>query len=235
MSKSHGFTIPSPESLLVDPDTLLSYLYLVIEGYRECILCGTQRNNPHAIRRHMLDKSHCRFDISPSTEYSDFYSKQDAESQNYQLTIATTRLHVRSDEGTLILASGKILASRSAPAPRPPRLSKDKGNNYTTPTEKTAVDGATCTELTPRSSGALTKAEKRDVTLASKMTSLSISDQKAIAHLSPSEQRATIERRDREMQRERRADRRMMSRVEALSNKTKMHHYRPAGNERPNG
>ncbi|PKS07144.1 hypothetical protein jhhlp_005744 [Lomentospora prolificans] len=251
MSKAHGLTIPYPEKLLVDPETLLAYLYLVIEGYRECIVCGTVRNNPHAIRRHMLDKSHCRIDPSPPSEYADFYARTDdsnKEGENYQLTKAHAHAHphLLSDEGTLSLSSGKIVANRSAAPLRPPRVAKGDASSDTATTTTTAgaagataaaaaEDGPVSSDVAPRSSGALTKAEKREATLANRMTMLSVSDQRAIAHLTPAEQRATIERRDKEMQRARRADRRMVSRIEALNNKTMMHHYRPAGTERPNG
>ncbi|PKS08583.1 hypothetical protein jhhlp_004969 [Lomentospora prolificans] len=222
MTKSHGLVIHSPERLLVDDETFLSYLFLIIDGYHECIFCGTQRNNAHAIRRHMLDKSHCQFKLTATSEYADFYSKEEDKDSETQLTKAHTHPHLLSDEGTLSLSSGKILAHRSTPAPRPPRLTKEHKSATKATIEDEDARSAALISVAP---GALTKSEKRDVALANRITTLSVADQNAIAHLTPAEQRATIERRDKELQSARRADRRLRTRLETLNNRNLMHHY----------
>ncbi|CAI4214677.1 unnamed protein product [Parascedosporium putredinis] len=182
----------------------------------------------------MLDKSHCRFDpFAPSSEYADFYA-QPSQAGDHHDDNDDGRQLARAD-GTFTLSSGKILASRSAPPPRPPRLTRSQKQ------EAPAESGPTTATTTDddddhvSTTGALTKAERREVALSSRMAALSVSDRHAIAHLPASEQRATMQRRDRALQRARRADRRMASRVEVMGNKTLMQHYRASGTERPNG
>jgi hypothetical protein len=51
MQTSHGLFIPDKEHLIVDLETLFSYLHLVIVGHHECICCGTQRNTPVAVQQ----------------------------------------------------------------------------------------------------------------------------------------------------------------------------------------
>lgn len=51
MQKSHSFFIPDRNFLIVDLGTFLSYLQLVINGYKECICCGTQRSTKFAAQQ----------------------------------------------------------------------------------------------------------------------------------------------------------------------------------------
>lgn len=54
MQTAHGLFIPNKEHLIVDLDTLFSYLHLVIFVYNECICCGIQRNTTLAVQHRKL-------------------------------------------------------------------------------------------------------------------------------------------------------------------------------------
>lgn len=74
MRLKHGFTIPDPEHLVADAETLVQYLHLVIAQDHECLLCGSARRSPTAVQHHMRGKNHCRLDLSdPASEFRDFY------------------------------------------------------------------------------------------------------------------------------------------------------------------
>lgn len=93
MSKTHSFTIPRQEHLVVDLETVVGYLHLVIYGYKECILCASRRRTVEAIQHHMAAKGHCRFDIVADLE--EFYN---IPSHTYT-----------ADDESLRLPSGKLL------------------------------------------------------------------------------------------------------------------------------
>lgn len=219
MSKCHGLVIHSPESLLVDEETLLSYLFLIINGYHECILCGTRRGNAHAIRCHMLDKSHCHFKITPDSEYADFYSSQDDKDGESPLSMDDMQPRLASDEGTLSLSTGKIIAHRSTPSPKHHRLIKQQQRAKKTIVLDTDASSVALISVSPN---VLAKVDKR---AASQILTLREADQRTIAHLTSAEQRVTVRRRDKEIQSARRADRRLRARVEALNNMNLRHHY----------
>lgn len=51
MQTAHGLFVPDRKRLIVELETLFSYLHLVIVGYNECICCGTQRNSTLAVQQ----------------------------------------------------------------------------------------------------------------------------------------------------------------------------------------
>ncbi|KAM0497901.1 hypothetical protein ACHAQF_005956 [Verticillium nonalfalfae] len=80
MQKVHGLFIPDKKRLIVDLETLFSYLHLIIVRHNECICCGTQRASTLAVQQHMLGKGHCKFDIaSDDSEFADFYDFSGSE------------------------------------------------------------------------------------------------------------------------------------------------------------
>ncbi len=99
MSRTHSFTVPYREHLIVDAETIAAYLHLVIYGYRECIQCGCRRRSVEGIHHHMTAKGHCRFDIVSDME--EFYHMP---SRNYT-----------ADADCLRLPSGKLLSNPSKP------------------------------------------------------------------------------------------------------------------------
>ncbi len=43
MGKFHGLSIPDKSRLVVDVETFLAYIHLIVFGYFECLYCGVQR------------------------------------------------------------------------------------------------------------------------------------------------------------------------------------------------
>lgn len=79
MQRAHGLFIPTEMdygrlALAVEVSTLIQYMHLVISEYHECLFCGIQRANKHAIQQHMMGRGHCRIDLQRETsEWRDFY------------------------------------------------------------------------------------------------------------------------------------------------------------------
>ncbi|KAL4866011.1 C2H2 type zinc-finger-domain-containing protein [Aspergillus spectabilis] len=105
MAAAHGFSVPFPEFLAVNPETVVSYLHLLIFGYRKCICCCTQRSTVKGVQQHMASKGHCRFDITPDTE--EFYKIPQSHSQN-----AVIEQMQRDSSMPVRLPSGKLIAHR---------------------------------------------------------------------------------------------------------------------------
>jgi pre-60S factor REI1 len=140
MGKSHSLLVPHSIDngalrLAVDLETLVRYMHLVIFTYNECLLCHTQRQSAHAVRQHMTGKGHCRVDLEDGeSEFRDFYEsarrggdevgaeggssgEEDASEGEADVGSAAGE-PLRLREGSLLLASGKLLSHRSAPAPK---------------------------------------------------------------------------------------------------------------------
>lgn len=145
MQKSHGLFIPTSIDddalhLAVDMETLVGYMHLVIFGYHECLFCGTQRADGSAARQHMMGKGHCRIDLADSeSEWRDFYESDvglESEDESvgesvvedevepipqgqHPVNIGAEGKTPREHDGdTIHLSSGKVIASRTAPAPK---------------------------------------------------------------------------------------------------------------------
>lgn len=135
MQKSHGLFIPTSIddgtlSLAVDMETLIGYMHLVVFGYHECLFCGTQRADGWAARQHMMGRGHCRIDLSSiESEWRDFYEVYDSllsenkgegvsEDEAEESNSANGQTLPIGDGDSLRLSSGKVIAHRTAPAPK---------------------------------------------------------------------------------------------------------------------
>jgi len=244
MYKEHGLAIPDQNRLLVDLETLLAYIHLIIFGYCECLYCGMQRSTAEAAQHHMTARRHCRWDIlKEDSEFLDFYGpasgdehegeEEEEKEENDSLTSASL---VQPDSATLRLPSGKILSHRNTRASRAlPRPRTDQNDNRRTqvdaglaPTPQPAQD-----ETSP--STALTKADRRETTLATQLTRLRAEDRRSLMHLPSSQQRAVIATHKRQLEKARNIERAMQGRVEAKGNKTLMKHFVPDVPGRSNG
>ncbi|CAJ0540367.1 Ff.00g075150.m01.CDS01 [Fusarium sp. VM40] len=78
MEACHGFGIPYPKYLTVEPENLIWYLHYVIFGSFQCMYCEKQRYTLEAIQHHMQAKDHCRFQMTP--EMLEFYDAEAMES-----------------------------------------------------------------------------------------------------------------------------------------------------------
>ncbi|KAJ1551278.1 hypothetical protein HK096_001957 [Nowakowskiella sp. JEL0078] len=80
MSKAHSFFVPNLE-FLTDLPGLLSYLQEKVAVANICLYCNGKGRSMHsleAVRKHMIDKGHCKFadeadDEEDEDEYADFY------------------------------------------------------------------------------------------------------------------------------------------------------------------
>lgn len=216
MHQAHGLFIPSPERLIVDLETLIRYLHLVIFQYRECLSCHTVRRTPAATQQHMLAKGHCNFDLDrPESEYRDFYDLSNSDS------VAPPGAQQESAH----LASGKIVSARTAAPTTQARLPARPAREPSTPTIQpppSIPQNPTNTPSAPASPSleVAPRVAKRQDLLASQLSHLSASDRASLAHLPTSQQLALLGAQQRQADAETRKERRMRTRVEFLDQKT---------------
>ncbi|KAK1658170.1 C2H2 type zinc-finger-domain-containing protein [Colletotrichum godetiae] len=238
MHKAHGMFIPDKEKLIVDVETLVKYLHLVIFRYRECLQCGTQRRTAAAVQQHMLGKGHCRFDVTAEdSEFRDFYKQpsEDVKNTREEGDARKAVADALEEGGSIRLPSGKQLSHRSAPGPSRPRTKIGANNDTATSDnliqERSGSSGINESEAsfqltTPSGPGGkfdtkvLTRAEKRDVVFETQLSRLSINDRSALAHLSSAEQRSVLLTRQKQLDKAEKAARRLQTRLEMKANKT---------------
>lgn len=108
MSLDHSFFIPNI-SELNDTESFLSYLFVIIAEFHECLLCGKEKTDIFAVQDHMRAKGHCRIDCeSEEHQLWDFY---DRGTYGQALEEDTNLIPVHDE---LRLPSGKVLGHRSA-------------------------------------------------------------------------------------------------------------------------
>ncbi|KAJ4327660.1 hypothetical protein N0V84_001910 [Fusarium piperis] len=208
MKTTHGLAIPYQENLVVGPATLIWYLHFVIFGYHECILCGTRRRTVEGVQQHMLDKGHCRFEMSD--EMMEFYDVEGLNSHS-------TQDLVRPDEDSIRLPSGKILSHRSQTASSiRPRINQSTSAEQ----EPAAIPGAP-------PSDALTNRGRKETAMATQLSRLSVKDQQSLIHLTAPQQRSLLAQRKKELETAKRSERRMRIRMDKHSNKATVEHGRP--------
>ena len=234
MLKVHGLFIPDKD-LQVEMETLLSYCHLVIFGYFECLSCGIQRSSVKAVQQHMIDKGHCKIDIAEGSEFHDFFGlelgREDSEDDAATPAEPSTPVFVQPDDTTLRLFSGKLVTHRSVGKPRPQRPKRPDKDGLDSqpamldtplpsspPTPASALDHSTSRALT-------TRAERRASAFTNQLVHLRAGDRCSLAHLPASHQRALLATQKKQMDRARKAERRMQSRVESMGNKTLMKHF----------
>ncbi|KAF6230280.1 hypothetical protein HO133_004620 [Letharia lupina] len=143
MFKVHGMFIPNQEDL-EDAEGLLSYLFNIISGFRECLYCGKVKETVEGIRSHMIDKRHCK--IAFDEELDQFYDFQGgSEDGAEEEMIREDEEHAEADKASpprghdfhpdsdheLRLPSGRTLGHRSLS-----RYYRQNLHSYPTPTER---------------------------------------------------------------------------------------------------
>jgi len=199
MQKYHGLFIPSPESLVVDIETLLDYFHLVIFDYAECLYCGSARRSPQAAQQHMIGKGHCRIDLTrEDSEFLDFYDfglnceeETDADAAGKK----KVGLFVGLDDTTRRLASGRILSHRSVKKTQAHRTAthtnEDKTNNLRLK-EQGSVFSNTSKAMVASASNKEIGAAKRELVFSKQLACLRAEDRRALAHLTLPQQRAMM-------------------------------------------
>ena len=246
MHKTHGLFIPDRDRLIVDLESLLRYLHLVIFQYRECLYCHSQRKSAAAAQQHMIDKGHCKFDISSEdSEFADFYAEfttvgEDDESQGEESSVITEKSGearpsaaiTEVDGETARLSSGKLFSNRAAAQairsrhqyrvtvtrlhPQLPDLAPEE-SNLPQSNQQTRQNSTSLV---------VARGAKREATLALQLENLSISDREALAHLSATEQRSLLSIQKRELGKAKRVEKRFRSRVELMANSVKRANFR---------
>ncbi|KAM0351171.1 hypothetical protein ACHAPU_002956 [Fusarium lateritium] len=215
MEAVHSLRIPYKDHLIADLETLIWYLYFIISTYHECIYCGTQRRTVEGIQQHMVDKGHCRVELTD--EMLEFYDLEGRGDYG-------TNTGVAVDSESLRLSSGKILSNRTATSTKPRRQTTSPDDQ--SPQASIASHGAT---------DVLAARDRKDAALASQLARLSIKDQQSLIHLPSSQQRSFLLQRKKELEAVQRTERKMRLKTERLSNKTMMKHFQNDVPGRSNG
>lgn len=223
MGKMHGMFIPDKYRLVVDVETLVKYLHLVISVYFECLHCGTRRSSAQAAKQHMVAKAHCRFDITDEdSDVRDFYNfsscEQNTDDEVAGLPVAQwTPLSVQPGETSLRLPSGKILSHRF---PRMPRQHCLNRLEATSPELDLIPSSSTHTiSNTP------TNAEARNLASTGQLATLRAHDRRSLMHLPISQQRSLLTTQKKEADKARRTEQASEARVSRKGNKTLMKHF----------
>ncbi|KXH33356.1 TRI15 protein [Colletotrichum simmondsii] len=197
MQKRHGLSISSPESLIVDLETLIKYFHLVMVEYKECLYCGSVRNTAQAVRQHMTGKSHCRIDIGkPGSEFRDFYDLGSSCARDSEDNFGCRRF-ADSDEDSRELASGKVISHRNRKKAKNHRkptqgqretsdsLLVGKGSPREDPSTALTASGNSKTDL-------MAAADKRDRICEKQLATLRSADRQVLSHLPLPQQRALV-------------------------------------------
>ncbi|KAF4343772.1 TRI15 [Fusarium beomiforme] len=213
MQISHGLFIPYQEHLLVDLETLLRYLHLVIFQYRECICCGTERTTVQAVQQHMMGKGHCKFDVSEGSEFADFYNfshsqlqldeyviNEDDKEEFENARMETIRQSLQVDRDSIRLPSGRLISKKTS-AQVEPSISRIRHRTRTPRSQleysSVEVDEDNLPNEDPipdkNDTRLLSRRERRQrATVTYQLANMSTSDRNALMHLSASEQRSLI-------------------------------------------
>ncbi|PTB38729.1 uncharacterized protein TrAFT101_006751 [Trichoderma asperellum] len=208
MSKAHSFTIPQPAYLIVEPETLVGYLHLVIHGYGECILCAARRDTVEGIQHHMKAKGHCRFNVA--SDLAEFY---DVPSLEYQ-----------AGEESLRLPSGRLLSHRTGPTrPALARIARQSAERN--------LEGRTTSALATRpNESELVPTQNNDnsppAAPSTQISQLSRGDQQSLAHLPDHEVRSILATTARAIDQSRREEQQSQLGLAQAGNTTLTGHFR---------
>lgn len=103
MNQAHGFFIPN-QDYLIDLESLLSYLALLIADFNECLHCGAIKGSMESVQHHMISKGHCTINLDEKSKLDEFYDyPEDVRTETWTTGV----------DGELQLTNGKTLAHRS--------------------------------------------------------------------------------------------------------------------------
>ncbi|KAK0716074.1 C2H2 type zinc-finger-domain-containing protein [Lasiosphaeris hirsuta] len=214
MHKTHGLLIPDDETLIVDMETLIGYLHLVLYGYRECLFCRSERRTVEAAQQHMVGKGHCKLNLDDlDSEYRDFFDF--ASGSDGPLLSHAYGQSAR-------LSSGRTVAHRAA---APSSQSRPHRDTRISTTQAPKPAGVKSDSLpTARNSGpsqALTKKERREAAFEKQLANLSVRDRASLMHLTSAQQRSVIKTRNKHQDDARRAAQRYRAWLDLLGEKRK--------------
>lgn len=214
----------------MDVEVLIEYLHLIIYGYSECLYCGSKRNTAEAAKQHMVDKGHCKIDISrKGSEYGDFYDLVEDAGSLGGITDAVS--HEKRSVGAIgevdsmiRLPSGKLLSSRSLTERhnRPRAVGTQSGGNFSTVRYPAALEPFGTGSGTPRVSSiekaSSRKVMNREAAWEHQLASLRVEDRRSLMHLPGWKQRAVVMEGKRLVERARRDDDKMRLKIQLKAN-----------------
>ncbi|KAF1955172.1 hypothetical protein CC80DRAFT_505540 [Byssothecium circinans] len=197
-SRNHGLFIEEREKLLVDIETLLFSLHVVICGYYECIYCAAQRNSVEAIRHHMTSKKHCKLDLADEdSEYGGFYDlSAESDGNTERRTVHFLALDETRPPGTRY---------RKAP-PAMLRTSDEGDDNLEIQAKESPLPKGGHAAETP-GHVPTTRPERRVLAPTERLTRVQESDRRSLMHLPVSQQRAILGAHQKQAERMRREER----------------------------
>ncbi|KAF2109538.1 C2H2 type zinc-finger-domain-containing protein [Lophiotrema nucula] len=212
MLKRHGLFIEDKSKLIVEAETLLEYLHLIISTYCECIYCGTQRSSAQAIRQHMMGKGHCKFDLSRAdSEFRDFYDFDQFDNDAQKEKKEKISRMMQEDE-----SYGPTRKDRKH---RLFRLKSSIQANDILEWKPPEPVSSTVEETTSPSTS-LTRAEKRGGTFTKQLSHIRASDRTSFQQLPASSQRALLGTYQKSVECTKREESRKQTRLERAVNKT---------------
>ena len=183
MASTHGFQIPDIEGLL-DLETFVSYLSLVVRRYFACLHCGQMKHSVEAVQKHMLAKGHCMLDLQPGSEFAEFWeSAEDGDVNGME-----KESEVLSDS-EMRLPSGAITSSKQSRVR--PHLSRRP------PSNRDGSNSLVTTQL-----GEESEPEHERVAPPQKTRALALRDQMGVIGLSDQQRRSLIAVREKFQRRE---------------------------------
>lgn len=116
MTSVHSFFIPDLD-FLVDLTGLVKWLGESISVYNCCIYCADRSRvfcSLDAVRKHMIDKGHCKIFYEPDTELevAQFYD-YDLQMECTDVSFGNRVPVISADESELTLPSGQVVGSRA--------------------------------------------------------------------------------------------------------------------------
>ncbi|KXJ90737.1 C2H2 type zinc-finger-domain-containing protein [Microdochium bolleyi] len=241
MRRAHGLLVPSPEHLVVDVETLLGYLHVVIFELGECIVCHTARRTPAAVQQHMRGKGHCRIDLeSEGAEMLEFYDLGNGDEDGGSLSSSSlspsrdARLQKVDWRGEDTERSRMALSSGRAALPRTAHINGRYPRTAEGPLPSTTTSGQRHESVTAsyhageegEANGTVSTRQSRlHHAVEHRLSNLRASDRSSIAHMSRPEQLSTLAVAQRQLEQSRRAERRARGRLERMNNSTMMKHF----------
>lgn len=214
MSKSHGLHIDLTD-LLVDVESLLTYIHLLIFECHECIFCGTQRNTRQAVQQHMMAKGHCKYDpASEDSELYDFFGQSSSMDGAQTHQTLTDRF---SDQAEHLSRSKSRKARQTR---RPDEIANIRQTSADLAQSSDTSSSSASGNSVPHPSSALsTRVLKQEHTLQVQLSQLRAGDRQNLAHLPASQQRALLTTRHKQMEQARRTEQTYHSHLESSGNK----------------
>jgi pre-60S factor REI1 len=228
MHGKHGLFIPYVSQLLVDPETLIEYLHLVIFGYFECLYCRSKRSSPVAAQQHMLGKRHCKIDLTAEdSEYREFFDFDgDVNDDNNQILgnlQSPSGLQGPFDEGKFVrLSSRKLLSHRTQGKSRSRRRETSKdissrllGESATKVSQSVPASSDQDLSLPPDSKRII----KRNAAFLQHLSTLRSNDQRSLMHLPLWKQRTVVLKSKKQVEQARRDENDMLLKIQLKANR----------------